>query len=62
VLHLFFFLCVYTWACILYQEGAGDNPLGCRRHEQVGHVCLWWRGLMGFFFGELAFYGRRKGA
>lgn len=40
-LHCFVFLCVYTWACILYHEVAGDNPLGCCRHELVGHVCSW---------------------
>lgn len=57
-----FFLCVYTWACILYHDVASDNPLGCCRHGQVGHVCSWGWGLMGFFFGEFAFHGRGKGA
>lgn len=56
VLHCFlFFLCVYTWACILYHEVASDNPLGCCQHGQVGHVCSWGWGLMGFFLGSLHF-------
>jgi len=43
VLHCSFFLCVYTWACILYHGVASDNPLGGCRHETVDRVCSWGR-------------------